>query len=233
MQRRSSGSSDDGDNPPANVKIPDARLSASHDPDARSTAPGLQSSPRKVDRRASADLRPSSARSRRSGNFNWKLPPARNGSIEKDPALSAEYTPATPGAIVTGARDDDELDDMEKVSDSRPALGRRPGSRNPWAITILTLVVSVLGIACLATVLKSAATRHIDPKGCRMSYMRPSYAKLEDFDTEHTRFASKYSLYLYREQGIDDDTKVRENCARNRAQPCLYFPLVLLIICRS
>ena len=42
-----------------------------------------------------------------------------------------------------------------------------------------------------------------------MSYMRPSYARLNDFDTEHTRFASKYSLYLYREQGIDDDAKVR------------------------
>jgi len=29
--------------------------------------------------------------------------------------------------------------------------------------------------------------------------MRPSFAKLTDFDTEHTRFASKYSVYLYRE----------------------------------
>lgn len=29
-----------------------------------------------------------------------------------------------------------------------------------------------------------------------------------NFDTEHTRFATKYSLYLYREQGIDEDNKV-------------------------
>lgn len=36
-----------------------------------------------------------------------------------------------------------------------------------------------------------------------MSYMRPSYIHFSEFDTEHTRFASKYSLYLYREQGID------------------------------
>jgi glycosylphosphatidylinositol deacylase len=41
-----------------------------------------------------------------------------------------------------------------------------------------------------------------------MSYMRPSFAKLTDFDTEHTRFASKYSIYLYREGLIDEDTKV-------------------------
>jgi hypothetical protein len=57
-------------------------------------------------------------------------------------------------------------------------------------------------------IINSLVTRQLDPKGCRMSYMRPSYAKLNDFDTEHTRFASKYSLYLYREQGVDDDTKV-------------------------
>lgn len=41
-----------------------------------------------------------------------------------------------------------------------------------------------------------------------MSYMRPSFAKLKDFDTEHTRFASKYSVYLYREEMVDEDTKV-------------------------
>jgi hypothetical protein len=43
-----------------------------------------------------------------------------------------------------------------------------------------------------------------------MSYMRPSFAKLSDFDTEHTRFASKYSVYLYREGMVDEDTKVWE-----------------------
>ena len=38
--------------------------------------------------------------------------------------------------------------------------------------------------------------------------MRPAFAKLEDFDTEHTRFASKYSVYLYREVMVDEDTRV-------------------------
>ncbi len=96
---------------------------------------------------------------------------------------------------------------MEKTAG--PAyLGRRPRPRSPWAITILTLAVSALGIGLLYAVLSSLVTRQIEPKGCRMSYMRPSYARLRDFDTEHTRFASKYSLYLYREQGIDDDTRV-------------------------
>lgn len=41
-----------------------------------------------------------------------------------------------------------------------------------------------------------------------MSYMRPYFAKYDDFDTEHTRFATKYSLYLYREGGVDEDIRV-------------------------
>lgn len=42
-----------------------------------------------------------------------------------------------------------------------------------------------------------------------MSYMMPSFARFSDFDTEYTRFASKYSLYLYREGGVDEDTRVK------------------------
>lgn len=41
-----------------------------------------------------------------------------------------------------------------------------------------------------------------------MSYMSPRYIHLSDFDTEHTRFASKYSLYLYREGGVNEDPMV-------------------------
>jgi pimeloyl-ACP methyl ester carboxylesterase len=39
--------------------------------------------------------------------------------------------------------------------------------------------------------------------------MRPAFTRFSDFDTEHTRFASKYSLYLYREGGVDEDTRVK------------------------
>jgi hypothetical protein len=38
--------------------------------------------------------------------------------------------------------------------------------------------------------------------------MSPIYLKAKDFDTEHTRFASKYNLYLYRENGVDEDYPV-------------------------
>lgn len=42
-----------------------------------------------------------------------------------------------------------------------------------------------------------------DAGKCRGVYMSPAYARVDGFDETHTRFASKYSLYLYREQGKD------------------------------
>ncbi len=42
-----------------------------------------------------------------------------------------------------------------------------------------------------------------DAGKCRGVYMSPAYARVDGFDGTHTRFASKYSLYLYREQGKD------------------------------
>ncbi|KXJ92301.1 PGAP1-like protein-domain-containing protein [Microdochium bolleyi] len=71
-----------------------------------------------------------------------------------------------------------------------------------WSMSLLTFLVTSLGIALLYSVLSSAFALHCDTKGCRMSYMRPIYHRFDGFDTEHTRFASKYSLYLYREQYV-------------------------------
>ncbi|KAK3323585.1 GPI inositol-deacylase [Cercophora scortea] len=129
----------------------------------------------------------SSARSRRSA-LNWKPSSARNVSIETSSLFFQE------------AMD---------TSDRPPTASRPRLRRSPWAVTFLVVLASILGIGFQASVISSSATRQLDPKGCRMSYMRPSFSKLEEFDNEYTRFATKYSLYLYREQGIDQDTKVR------------------------
>ena len=85
---------------------------------------------------------------------------------------------------------------------------RRSRLRNPWACSLLTLATTLLGFGALFLMVQSFMTRQLDTKGCEMSYMRPAFAKYSDFDTEHTRFASKYSLYLYREGGIDEDIRV-------------------------
>jgi GPI inositol-deacylase len=180
----------------------------------------LSPSPNKLDPRSAPASRPSSARSRRSGNFNWKPSQSRNGLVEKHSLGTGAHTSST-SLLDTGdsiaVEELQDSDEMEKVAATKPT-GPRPRSRNPWKIKALTVVTFLAGILLLGIIVESLVTRQLDPKGCRMSYMRPSYARLNDFDTEHTRFASKYSLYLYREQGIDEDVKV---CARYGLPPAL------------
>jgi len=84
----------------------------------------------------------------------------------------------------------------------------RPRLSNSWAFSLYTAAVTLLGFGALLLMVQSFLTRQVDTKGCEMSYMRPAFFRFQDFDTEHTRFATKYSLYLYREGGIDDDARV-------------------------
>jgi hypothetical protein len=73
----------------------------------------------------------------------------------------------------------------------------------PRGCSLVSFFLACLSVAFLGLVAHSFLNLQRDPKGCKMSFMYPSYAKLRDFDTEHTRFATKYSLYLYREQKMD------------------------------
>jgi hypothetical protein len=82
---------------------------------------------------------------------------------------------------------------------------RRSRPLSPWLCSLPTLLTFSVAVVILFTIVRSFLVRQLDVKGCRMPGMHPAYAELVDFDTEHTRFATKYSLYLYREVGIDDD----------------------------
>lgn len=89
---------------------------------------------------------------------------------------------------------------------------RRQALRNSWACSVYTVLTTAVGLMSLLLMARSFLARQLDVKGCEMSYMRPMYARYEGFDTEHTRFAKKYSLYLYNEGGIDeDDFKVHQS----------------------
>jgi hypothetical protein len=200
MRKHSSGSSEDDDvslvEPPTDASL---RLHAEE--------PRLSAKPAtKLDRRRSLDRRPSFSVSRRSSSANWRSPESRNGQGEKLPA-AGRTAPSSPLGLILAPTGELQPKGTKKAPETRLA-GRRPQWRSPWAVGVLGLLTSIVGLGFLLTVLHSSVTRQLDPKGCRMSYMRPSYAKLNEFDTEHTRLASKYSLYLYREQGVDHDTKV-------------------------
>lgn len=79
--------------------------------------------------------------------------------------------------------------------------------RSPWACSPYTVLTTLAAFIAMFLMAQSFLTRQLDVKGCGMSYMRPTYSRFSNFDTEHTRFASKYSLYLYREGGLDEDTR--------------------------
>lgn len=211
MRRRSSGSAaeEEGEDPAANEDLdcksekPGVRIKDStsvNDSKAlrTTTRPPIAHNTLELDRRKSTDKRPSSARSRRPSNTNWKPTESetatRNGQIEK--SRTTVITVPTKEAIAA-----------DKMPESRQNV-RRSRLRSPWSSSVLTLVTTSLAILFLVAMIHSFLSKQLDTKGCRMSYMRPSFAKLSDFDTEHTRFASKYSVYLYREGMVDEDTKV-------------------------
>ncbi|RAL66607.1 hypothetical protein DID88_006297 [Monilinia fructigena] len=217
MRRRSSGSAaeEEGDDSSANTVIIESsgftdrsrsevslsnRDSWNFQSTSRQTSP--QHSQSELDRRKSCDKRPPTTRSRRPSNTNWKPTESRNGHLDKGrPTESTVISVPSKGAI-----------EADKMADSR-----RPRLRSPWSFTPLIFGTTIIALIALASIIHSFNTRQLDNKGCRMSYMRPSFAKLSDFDTEHTRFASKYSVYLYREGMVDEDTKVK-------GVPVLFIP---------
>jgi len=81
---------------------------------------------------------------------------------------------------------------------------RRSHTRYPWSCSPLALATTLLALLSFYCILHSFETLQVDPTGCGMPSMRPTYIKLLGFDTEHTRFAGKYGLYLYREGGVDE-----------------------------
>jgi glycosylphosphatidylinositol deacylase len=209
MRRRSSGSSaedveDDTRPSTAGANSASARnwaggkLISNFDDFAKSQESAGSATNRQVtaayDRRRSLGKRPGTARSDRPNKTNWKSGDARNASLEKDKA--PESTVITVPPIETNA--------VDKMADAR-LQPRRSRLRSPWSMSLLTLFTTALAILSIFVISHSFLTRQLDPKGCRMSYMRPDFARLEDFDTEHTRFASKYSVYLYREDMVDED----------------------------
>lgn len=206
MRRRSSGSAaeDDGDdstttNPDRDTIVDEHAREGKVEP-KKSSQP--HNHPRKglsleLDRRKSSDKRPSTARSRRpsNNNTNWH-------NTTTDVSLEKNRQPLREALINFSPGKSEIADNM-----AEPRT-RRTRFRSPWSCSLLAVLVTAISTVFLVTIVHSFANRQLDNKGCRMSWMSPAFAKLSDFDTEHTRFASKYSTYLYREQGVDEDIKV-------------------------
>lgn len=75
--------------------------------------------------------------------------------------------------------------------------------RSPWVFSIMTLSTALAGLLAFLVIMHSFVHRPLGADGCDVPFMSPTYLKMIGFDAEHTRFASKYNLYLYREEGVD------------------------------
>lgn len=201
MRRRSSGSAaeDDGDDSTTSAERDIIVDEFAGEKVLKTSQPHIytrRSNSLELDRRKSTDQRPVAARSRRPSNTNWLNNTATmNVSLEKNHPLQAALMNFPPG----------KSESADSMAEPRT---RRSRLQSPWSCSPLALLVTTLATVCLFTIIHSFTNRQLDNKGCRMSWMSPAFAKLSDFDTEHTRFASKYSTYLYREQGVDEDIKV-------------------------
>ncbi|KAJ6164412.1 hypothetical protein N7470_003084 [Penicillium chermesinum] len=98
---------------------------------------------------------------------------------------------------------------------------RQSRQRSPWSCSILTAVTTCVAVAILLAIVSSFTGRSRDGDGCGVPMMSPTFIKMVDFDTEHTRFASKYNLFLYREEGVDPYTQ--DNIGLNGV-PVLFLP---------
>ncbi|RMZ79981.1 hypothetical protein DV738_g2953, partial [Chaetothyriales sp. CBS 135597] len=113
----------------------------------------------------------------------------------------------------------EEAPDPQAETDVRGL--RKDRAHNVWTCRPLSLITTAVAMLLLAAVVHSALFLQTDPHGPVMSMMRPTYIKLSGFDTEHSRFASKYHLYLYREEGVDEYSA--DNIGL-RGSPVLFIP---------
>lgn len=146
------------------------------------------------------------------GSVYSPMSPLRSQSINADTARRIPHQTSTPTR--QSASSEVESANIEETSSLLPRSSNKPNLRDgrvrirPRGCSLVSFILACLSLAFLGLVAHSFLNLQRDPKGCKMSFMYPSYAKLTDFDTEHTRFATKYSLYLYREQNMDVSLEV-------------------------
>ncbi|KAJ9657537.1 GPI inositol deacylase [Coniosporium apollinis] len=202
MRRRPSGSATEEDE---DTSSPEPSSASEHGDKARSA---LKSAAE--EKNSSKKKEHTRTRAKRKGGDPTSTP-----NTEGPPVWEHSPTPGTPSEkklLAMGLLDKDTVED-----DMARALARRRARwRNPWSCSALTLVATLAAAVLLFGIVQSFLTKQLDPKGCEMSYTRPGYVDFPDFDTEHTRFASKYSLHLYTEQFIDD--------GKVKGVPVLFIP---------
>ncbi|KAL1918787.1 uncharacterized protein VTP21DRAFT_2809 [Calcarisporiella thermophila] len=71
--------------------------------------------------------------------------------------------------------------------------------------TFILVAVVFLTLSTVGIIMHSFIYHQVDPKACAMTYMRPMFLEQTNFDSRWSRLADKYSLFLYREYGYDEN----------------------------
>ncbi|RIB09972.1 PGAP1-like protein [Gigaspora rosea] len=72
-----------------------------------------------------------------------------------------------------------------------------------FSLSYSVIIIFLVTVCLLGMVIDSFLHYQKDAPGCKVSMMYPSYIKQHGFDSEQTRFAGKYGLYLYRDEAYD------------------------------
>lgn len=190
MHRRSSGSpvADDSDDSPARSSDDHGNGHGS----GNATEPSNDKSRSQIARHGTSfDLRRDNGRS---------TPRSRNSSLWRTPS-TAQPSNDTKTMPLGSPRLPMEAPSPE----GRRA--RQSSLRSPWSCSILTALTTFFAVAFLFSTVRSFASRQVGGDGCGVPMMSPTFIRMLEFDTEHTRFASKYNLFLYREEGVDPYTQ--------------------------
>ncbi|KAJ5145965.1 uncharacterized protein N7515_000529 [Penicillium bovifimosum] len=192
MHRRSSGS-----------PVEDEDSSVSRTDDHGPNAIDEKTRSQIAQRGTSFDLRRDGSATPRSRNSSmWRTPSSQPSNDTKTMPLGSPRLP------------------MEAPSpDGRRA--RQARLRSPWSCSILTAFTTCVAVAVLVSIVTSFTGRQVGGDGCGVPMMSPTFIRMLEFDTEHTRFASKYNLFVYREEGVDPYT--RDNIGLNGV-PVLFLP---------
>ena len=184
MHRRSSGS-------PAEEDADEPVLAVSRSPTEPSSGPNVldlaeKSRPQAARTGTSFDLRRDASTPRSRNSSLW-----RTSSASHDSRSSSVMMPLASQRLP-----------MEASPDAH--LRFRPSRlRSPWPVSILTALTTLVASIFIFFIVRSFSERQIGGDGCGIPVMSPTFIRMVGFDTEHTRFASKYNLFLYREEGVD------------------------------
>ncbi|KAF4239134.1 hypothetical protein CNMCM8980_003991 [Aspergillus fumigatiaffinis] len=216
MHRRSSGSpvEDDAEDSPLVARSPTE--STAHAPNNNAFETAEKSRSQIAKRGTSFDLRRDNGAS---------TPRSRNSGLWRTPSSSSTTTMA---AASTDTKSSSTSFLMPLASQRLPMEASPESSRfrssrlrSPWTCSILTAFTTLVASVFLFFIVRSFSARQAGEDGCGIPVMSPTFLHMVGFDTEHTRFASKYNLYLYREEGVDFYN--HESLGLNGA-PVLFLP---------